>query len=91
MSWHCPWNSEVPLGGIEFRMNTACCDVLHLRAPQCRSPGKDFKSRASVSFATRAGNEVIEDTISVDPCGSGASGKGINGKPCTKMKTRRDN
>jgi Peptidase family M23 len=29
---------------------------------------RDFKSRASASFATRAGNEVIENTISVDRC-----------------------
>jgi hypothetical protein len=47
---------------------------------------RDFKSRASASFATRAGKKVIENTISVELCELGSAAYrervGYNFRPC---------
>jgi len=51
-----------------------------------RRRGIDFKSRASASFATRAGKKVIENTISVELCELGSAAHrervGYNFRPC---------
>jgi len=45
--------------GTEGLVNKGDCRSLHLAAFCCNHPRMDFKSRASASFATRAGDQNL--------------------------------